>query len=1012
MSFFLRDNEHRTINSRIPDCKLFIGIHGLTMNKSALCQGRSVLHVTSSGIRQSFPLTAEKGFESNRMFLRPSTITSNHRSMRIWEFSDYCGCHLVEIDLEQSRYLGFKKTMIARATIPLRALLEHMDKQFQSRESGTDALCVSYDVRLKIDEKWLSAYETLQPDAVLPVSTARETTSQGHRRAKFPGKEFMQLNNHFSSTSTVPQPSHVSANTSRMSSEYSAIDSSSSALADSTTEQPNITVTLKFRVIILQRCLQKQASTISLPHLSLLVNNLRHNSINSSTSGIYSPNNFTNHSCSEFHALAALAPSFLLVEVMKTLAWRGVLNRALALASSTGFYPLEYALLTSNSDNVIELLQRTGKLCFPRLLGHSSCVLHTAIAGNNHVGLDSICRFLKKYGPEFLVSDTGMPVNRHLSLSTLLEWRDEHDCTPLMLACLLPQRDHMVRILLLSGADTAAIQTATGHNALLCACIQGHSSTVEILLSLMNNIGDIGEFVDTPYHPPITTPAIAAGGTAGAGAVDAVNTGPHADYLDGAAPTAFAPGGAMVVLPPTGAATATAATGAPPRLHHHHHHHHHHQDALLRHVRQNARSRQILRGTSIAHGGFFNRLALFACQPAQRELPTQRTALHLALLGKHREIAFLLLDTGLSLLDVDIYQENGFHMLLHDSHSTVPSPSSSSFAVSYDLFKLFLPVEIKRWQQYQVELRPRAWELMMRQRIPFLQRNIRGEHVVDILFRQLAPPVSQSVPTDIAGEDVDKGLVLAYPDEARIATLRLVVQALMDHYVSSVSAVDALWIRALHRTVQLPWQMVFAPLSSSPSAASASLAPDSIVDVSTGTLIPLFLQAVREDTLQRLLAGQAQIDGSVLDYNSIEASAHSVYTSALTRHIPITIVALAVIQQLRRLVYARVAHAQETVDRSTDDTSTKSSAAVQESSTFMIGEVRDAFGRLLLASPAPTLFAKPNESINGSSSKETKENDDEAQRAERIAWEENNLADNADYLFALSALSLKAIQST
>jgi ankyrin repeat protein len=230
-------------------------------------------------------------------------------------------------------------------------------------------------------------------------------------------------------------------------------------------ETSRIQVKLSFRMIFLQQCL-KSSIRLKDPLVA---------------------DDPVSQIVSEFHLLALKSPISVLVETMKSLAWRGVLARALANPTSLGYWPLEVAILGGNSVAVLELLQRTGHLCIPPLLPKASSPFHLCVKGNSLSCFGYIQRFLKKYG-ERTVNHRRQSGSRQsgesMTFENCLEWRDENQHTPLSLACSLPGRLPIIKELLLLGADIASVNGTTGLTPFIYLCANGDIEAVTTFLSL------------------------------------------------------------------------------------------------------------------------------------------------------------------------------------------------------------------------------------------------------------------------------------------------------------------------------------------------------------------------------------------------------------------------------------------------------------------------------------------------------------------------------------------------
>jgi ankyrin repeat protein len=188
---------------------------------------------------------------------------------------------------------------------------------------------------------------------------------------------------------------------------------------------------------------------------------------------------------------------------MKSLAWRGILARALSTTSSMGYWPLEIALRCGNHENVFELLRRTGHLSFPPLVAKRASPFHHCVVGNSPICLDYLARFLKKNsGRNHRRANGNNPGGRanlslvdhdNLTFENCLEWKNENDHSPLTLACSLSNRIPIIRELLLAGADIASANQKTHFNGFMYLCASGQLEAVNLFLSLQDINSKPGE---------------------------------------------------------------------------------------------------------------------------------------------------------------------------------------------------------------------------------------------------------------------------------------------------------------------------------------------------------------------------------------------------------------------------------------------------------------------------------------------------------------------------------------
>jgi hypothetical protein len=212
----------------------------------------------------------------------------------------------------------------------------------------------------------------------------------------------------------------------------------------------------------------------------------------------------------ELHTAAAYAPTMLLTKLLQSLARKSYLRRSMQLQSvyspSSTPTPMAIPLFISHAKNAVDLtlaqgnyanakllFERMGNLCFlGSLIGSRSCALHYAVFGGNVKCVELVLKYVVYYGP--------IPVRGARDYSAriqdLIDWRDENDYTPLLLACQLSShpcrygehgtilenpslagRSRVVAILLRFRADASVISSKTSKTALLLACHPSSSSS-------------------------------------------------------------------------------------------------------------------------------------------------------------------------------------------------------------------------------------------------------------------------------------------------------------------------------------------------------------------------------------------------------------------------------------------------------------------------------------------------------------------------------------------------------
>ncbi len=414
-----------------------------------------------------------------------------------------------------------------------------------------------------------------------------------------------------------------------------------------------VSVKFSFRLVALQHCLELRSRLtllVPLPDLEAK-----------------SP-----HMGSELHALSATAQASEVVSVMCTLAAKHALGPALRLRSSLHCTPLDCALLAGNDSVAVEILQRAGVLCFRDLATGRAGPFHHAVRGGSRLCVETLWRFFRKYSPRE-ASVAGGATHWCPTLSALLEWRDEQGDTPLMMACRLSDRGHLASLLLLCGADIAAVNSS-GCSPLLLASAAGNSAVVGVLLSVLKSAAELEENL-------------------------------------------YAVSAAVV-----------AAS---------------HDNALQRHLRLNARSRNLLKGRSPVTGGFLNPLSLLCCDPALREGDSGRQAVHLAAQGGHAVVISMLLGVGVSCAETDRHGDNLFHLLAKGGHlAAVSDPRILGF-------------ERSQWAAHLELLRDLLVETMHSRAKALTALNFRGKSPTDLALEgdhlELAAVLEEAA-RDIYGE--------------------------------------------------------------------------------------------------------------------------------------------------------------------------------------------------------------------------------------------------------------------
>ena len=339
-----------------------------------------------------------------------------------------------------------------------------------------------------------------------------------------------------------------------------------------------------------------------------------------------------------------------------------------------GYTPFELALYLGREHVVLDMLQRSGNLCFPGIANNTACPLHAAVRGGSLACVKLVCRFLSRHGSSVAGSVSSMPTRASnlrshqnafwtASFDDKLNWKDAAGFSPLALACSLRDCDvAVVEALIGMGADPAAVCPYTGYNPLMHACAAANVAAVEVLLSLQKT------------EQEINAGLLAVGGSNARGSASSRAVGN----------TPTRAGRAHRPATPTTAATAAAAAGAEPAAiganneldlgifasiagggagts----------TDALATHLRSSARSRNILRGRDPSTGGHFNKLSLYLCEPFQRDTEDGTQAAHIAAETGCVAAVSMLIAAGISLVAVDNTGNNVFHYAARSGNLTV-----------------------------------------------------------------------------------------------------------------------------------------------------------------------------------------------------------------------------------------------------------------------------------------------------------------------------------------------------
>ena len=275
---------------------------------------------------------------------------------------------------------------------------------------------------------------------------------------------------------------------------------------------------IRARYIRLQNCLsndlilQNQPSVIRIPIMQREILTTRSNRI---------LQHFIENGFSDLHNILANLerlgqPGFISVveDVIETLARQTVLKSALNIRTKHESKSVVDIIAYFNNYRTLRiLLQRAGIWGFQGISVHMSCPLHWAVRSylndsdpelairrrrpGNSATLDIISsissiftgyyddcteclrillRFLSKYATSLIGWQTDP------TFKEILEWRDENNFTPLMLACSIGNH-RAVRVLIQSGADSGAVEMHGRKTPLILATLAGSADAVRELLS-------------------------------------------------------------------------------------------------------------------------------------------------------------------------------------------------------------------------------------------------------------------------------------------------------------------------------------------------------------------------------------------------------------------------------------------------------------------------------------------------------------------------------------------------
>eukprot|EP01038_Epipyxis_sp_PR26KG_P011225 gene11225-15065_t len=390
---------------------------------------------------------------------------------------------------------------------------------------------------------------------------------------------------------------------------------------------------------------------------------------------------------SEFHILAMGSSSNIISDILLSLARKKSLASSLSLRSSNNYNALDFALLNGNEQTTLIILEKAGHLAFQNIKINSTSPLHCAIIGGSDICLEYLYKFLKKYCSQERRNHNNNNNNNINNenrvkwcpdLSVLVEWKDVNGHTPLSLACSMKGRDSMIDLLLLMDANVAYINSKTGYTPLMYASEIGSTAAVCKLLCLVKSASQVDESIlsmtqlpnpTTGTNPP-TTPI---------GITNHNQQHPNT------------PNTSSVFV----------------------------DYALQTHLRNNRSSRNMLHGTNVLDGGYFNRLSLFRCIPTQCDI-NGKQAIHLALEGGYDDIVIQLLSIGMSLSDIDIQGNTIFHMIASKNNIKI--------------CKECIIIERNKWNKNQILSESKGLELIITKKKGLLRPNYFGKTPIHIAY--------------------------------------------------------------------------------------------------------------------------------------------------------------------------------------------------------------------------------------------------------------------------------------
>lgn len=166
----------------------------------------------------------------------------------------------------------------------------------------------------------------------------------------------------------------------------------------------------------------------------------------------------------------------VICDLLSSFSNKHILNRILE-HEIDGNTLLDTAIVTGNYVVVRALLKRAGSLCFVPLKQHTKSSLHKAILAGNYDIFTVLLLFLRKYYK--LIENWR---DKHESFEEIIEWIDDNGNSPLLQACLLPNRTQYVSSLLYNGANCAMYNRLNRRTCFMHAAIAGEISYFKHLL--------------------------------------------------------------------------------------------------------------------------------------------------------------------------------------------------------------------------------------------------------------------------------------------------------------------------------------------------------------------------------------------------------------------------------------------------------------------------------------------------------------------------------------------------